>query len=76
MSIYSDVKEAIKLLEDMKDMKSKVSKLEEETMKLRERVAYLEAREDAIVLTAKEAVRKTIKELNSGASTSAINESS
>ena len=61
MGIYDDLKQAIALIENMRGLKGDIERLELQVGNLREKVANLEGREQAIVLSAKEAVREALR---------------
>ncbi|MBU0779880.1 MAG: hypothetical protein KKC72_07510 [Alphaproteobacteria bacterium] len=68
MSIYSDLKKVILLLDEVDRLKSAETKLTSEVQTLRERVARLERGEEAVVLSAEKAARNAAKEVVSDSS--------
>jgi len=61
MSIYSDLKKAILLLEHVEALQGVTQSLEDKVSELAMRVVHLEAREDAIILGAEKAARNAAK---------------
>lgn len=62
MSLYSDLKSVMLIVETCQALEEKVAAIEREASAMRERLAYLEGRETAIVLTAKAAVEEALRD--------------
>jgi regulator of replication initiation timing len=60
MGIWDDGKEIIKIVDTVRELKEQLKELGAEVADLKTRVAVLESREDAIILSAKESVRQLL----------------
>ncbi|MGC3940750.1 hypothetical protein ACOTTU_23360 [Roseobacter sp. EG26] len=72
MSVYDDIKKMVTVLKVLEEVESKQREQGVLIAQLKDRILVLEAREDAVILSAKEAARQAFSEQQQGQSNDRI----